>query len=146
MIISAVRDHTISVGHRVANHESKCASLHGHNLMVRTTLNAAELDGVGRVLDFGLMKAVLVTWMEETWDHRFLVWANDPIRKRFEDSMLPGIIYVPFNPTAENIAQHLLTLVFPQLLTKAGYGHVKVSSVAIWETPKCMAEARLAAP
>ena len=49
----AKRYHDISCGHRVFQHESKCAHLHGHNYRVHFTCEAEELDNIGRVIEIG---------------------------------------------------------------------------------------------
>ena len=46
-MIVATRYHDISCGHRVANHESKCAHLHGHNYRITFECAAEELDNIG---------------------------------------------------------------------------------------------------
>jgi 6-pyruvoyltetrahydropterin/6-carboxytetrahydropterin synthase len=40
-----------SAGHRVMNHESKCATVHGHNYYVSIQAEASVLDDIGRVVD-----------------------------------------------------------------------------------------------
>ena len=74
----AKRYHDISCGHRVFQHESKCAHLHGHNYRVHFTCEAEELDNIGRVIDFSDMKSRLCMWLEDNWDHKTLIWENDP--------------------------------------------------------------------
>lgn len=79
-MIVATRYHDISCGHRVANHESKCAHLHGHNYRITFECAAEELDNIGRVLDFSVIKSTLCEWLEANWDHHFLIWSEDPIK------------------------------------------------------------------
>ena len=55
-MISICRYHDISVGHRICGHESHCARLHGHNYRIHFTCTADELDALGRVLDFQVVK------------------------------------------------------------------------------------------
>jgi len=139
-MITATREHTISCGHRVSGHESKCAALHGHNYTIHITLVATSgLDKLGRVLDFSVMKSLFVDWLEENYDHKFLVWEKDPLFKAL--STFPGVVAVPYNPTAEEIAQHLLETVFPRLLRGGGHSHLHVKRVLVYETPKCSATA-----
>lgn len=45
-------------------------------------------------------------------------------------------MFVPFNPTAENMAQHLVEVIGPQQLAGTG---VTLVSVRIEETAKCSA-------
>lgn len=143
--IYARRYHDISCGHRVVGHESKCRFLHGHNYRIHFTICADEgLDALGRVIDFGVIKSILCEWLEEEWDHKFLMWEEDPILDTFLEpfDIRPdviddlGIHPVPFNPTAENMAIYLLETIGPLVLP----GNVRLVRVVIDETRKCSAE------
>lgn len=138
--ITARRYHDISCGHRVHNHESKCAHLHGHNYRIHFEIEALKLDALGRVLDFSVIKEKLCMWLEEYWDHRFLVWTQDPLHSYLLDIDREGVVVVPFNPTAENMAEHLLNIIGPEQL--AGTGATLIS-VVIEETRKCSVSASL---
>lgn len=140
--IQATREHTISCGHRVQGHESKCANFHGHNYTIHITIEGV-LDDVGRVLDFAVMKSLFVAWLEQAWDHKFLLWEHDQYANAGLQDTLPGFVLVPFNPTAENMAEFLLTTQFPRILDLAGVLGVRVTKVLIYETPKCSASASL---
>lgn len=131
----AKRYHDISCGHRVFQHESKCAHLHGHNYRVHFTCEAEELDNIGRVIDFSDMKSRLCMWLEDHWDHKTLIWENDPWAKVLPE-IDPTIVIVPFNPTAENIAQHLVEVIGPQQLAGTG---IKLIHCDVEETRKCSA-------
>lgn len=131
----AKRYHDISCGHRVFQHESKCAHLHGHNYRVHFTCEAEKLDSIGRVIDFSDMKSRLCMWLEDNWDHKTLIWENDPWAKVLPE-IDPTIVIVPFNPTAENIAQHLVEVIGPQQLAGTG---IKLIHCDVEETRKCSA-------
>ena len=131
----AKRYHDISCGHRVFQHESKCAHLHGHNYRVHFTCEAESLDNIGRVIDFSDMKSRLCMWLEDHWDHKTLIWGNDPWAKVLPE-IDPTIVIVPFNPTAENIAQHLVEVIGPQQLAGTG---IKLVHCDVEETRKCSA-------
>lgn len=150
---TATRYHDISCGHRVVGHESKCSNLHGHNYRIFFTCAARELDQIGRVVDFGIIKQLLCTYLEETWDHKLLLWEQDPMLKLL--SALPAntmqeiesaaiiqgsIVEVPFNPTAENMAQWLLDK-GNRILHLKGFKDIYVIAVAVQETRKCTATA-----
>lgn len=146
--ITAERYHDISTGHRVVGHENKCRHLHGHNYRIHFVCEADQLDSVGRVIDFGVIKEKLCMWVENYWDHKFLAWEQDSvIREHYDvlgsdpDGRPSGffgesIVFVPFNPTAENMAQHLVEVIGPQQLAGTG---VTLVSVRIEETAKCSA-------
>ncbi len=132
----AKRYHDFCAGHRVHGHESKCAHLHGHNYRVHFDVQGS-LDALGRVMDFSVIKDRLCQWLEHNWDHRFLVWEKDPIAAYLWDIDKTGVIRVPFNPTAENMAEYLVTTVGPMQLQDTGCVLV---SVEISETRKCSAQ------
>ncbi len=159
--VTIERYHDISCGHRVAGHESKCAHLHGHNYRIHFTCRAARLDSVGRVLDFSAVKSRLCMWLEDKWDHKFLAWSEDKFMRLIERVPLgmgadtkqeidlaqetaamlsASVVWVPFNPTAENMAEYLLRVIAPIQLRDTGVTCVRVM---IWETRKCAAGADL---
>lgn len=149
---TAERYHDISTGHRVVGHENKCRHLHGHNYRIHFVCEATELDTVGRVIDFGVIKEKLCMWVENHWDHKFLAWESDPVMQKViassahlaevympkeeKDMLTESVVFVPFNPTAENMAQHLVEVIGPRQLAGTG---VTLVSVRIEETAKCSA-------
>ena len=134
MITTAQRYHDISCGHRVVGHEGKCRFLHGHNYRVHFYCKAAGgLDNIGRVIDFSVIKARLCMWLEDRWDHRMLLWEDDPHCCELQ-SIDSSVVVLPFNPTAENLAAYLLNTVGPAQLDGTGVDLVRVD---IEETRKC---------
>ena len=110
-MITAERYHDISMGHRVVGHENKCRHLHGHNYRIHFVCEADQLDALGRVIDFGLINDRLCQWLEEHWDHRLMIWQEDPLLPELQRIASEDLCIVPFNPTAEQIAQHLVHVV-----------------------------------
>lgn len=131
----AERYHDISCGHRVYGHENKCGHLHGHNYRVHFRVEA-PLDSVGRVLDFSAIKDRLCAWLEVNWDHKTLIWEEDPMLEPLQEVDRFGIYAVPFNPTAENMARYLVEQIGPRQLAGTG---VELVSVRVEETRKCSA-------
>lgn len=132
--IIAERYHDISCGHRVVGHESKCKLLHGHNYRFHFAIEAPSLDAVGRVMDFGVIKSTICEWLENNFDHKFLIWANDPFLTALNQLSPESLVIVPFNPTAENIGEYIVTVVAPPLLEPYD---CKLVSCKIEETRKC---------
>lgn len=132
------REHSISCGHTVTGHESKCAHLHGHNYKIAITVTAPNLDSVGRVIDFSVLKTLLCGWLETYWDHKFLIHDEDPRARRLKAIDPEGVVLTDFNPTAENMAAYLVWR-FQTLLRMEGHVDIEVRSVRIEETDKCSA-------
>ena len=76
-------------------------------------------------------------WLEDNWDHKFLVWQEDPWG--VDLAIMDGtVVKLPFNPTAEKMADHLLRFVAPVQLVGTG---VRCTMVRVEETRKCSAAA-----
>ncbi|MEN9361485.1 MAG: hypothetical protein RL095_3020 [Verrucomicrobiota bacterium] len=138
MKLRAERFHDICAGHRVCGHEGKCRHLHGHNYRIHFICEG-DLDPLGRVIDFSVIKEHLCDWLEEEWDHRFLLWEEDPLLPALRE-IEPSLVALPFNPSAENLAAHLLQVVGPQRLAGTG---VLLREVLVEETRRCQARASL---
>jgi 6-pyruvoyltetrahydropterin/6-carboxytetrahydropterin synthase len=98
----------------------QCGRLHGHNYVVRVTLESDVLDGHGFVVDYGDLKP-FGAWLDAMCDHRHL---ND---------VFDG------QPSAERMARQMADVLL--LLVPAVPDHVRVT-VAVSETPKTWAEYR----
>lgn len=124
------------------NHESKCANPHGHNYVAYFTAEG-DLDEIGRVIDFSVLKEKLGGWIDKHWDHTFIVYECDFKLRAVLDSVdgtNKEVFVADFNPTAENMAEYLLREVGPMALAGTG---VKLTKVVLWETENCYAEAEL---
>lgn len=126
----------------------------GYNLVVN---DRTKLDDVGRVIDFSVVKSTLCQWLEDNWDHKFLHWENDALIKALTlvkeeyivdhhddvgraayksdmNDLANSLVQLPFNPTAENLAQYMVDVIGPRLLDEHGVELVKCT---IEETSKC---------
>ena len=149
--VSITRKLRFEAGHRIARHESKCKHLHGHSyvayVVVEPTADCLKesqhgLDDLGRVLDFGILKQRLQVWLDDNMDHTFLLDAADTEARKaleFFNSLQSGdskqkFYFMPYPPTAENIARHLAQDIFPMLVPE-----VNVVRVTVQETENCNA-------
>ncbi|RJX16644.1 MAG: 6-carboxytetrahydropterin synthase QueD [Ammonifex sp.] len=108
---------SFSAAHCLEKHPSPCGRLHGHNWTVAVTVTGDELNTMGMVVDFAVLKQALREAVA-VFDHRYL-------------NELP-----PFcdgaQPTAENIARHIWGAVAEKL---AAYASVTVKEIKIAESP-----------
>lgn len=132
--------------HRVLMHESKCKFLHGHRAVLEVKIQTPELDSLGRVIDFGIIKDILGSWIDDKLDHNCLLNADDPLLRIAKEECF-GFIpvfgrYDPWvmhcNPTAENIAKELMPI-FQKLITEK-YADAQVVHIRLYETPNCWAD------
>jgi len=102
--------------HFIGGYNGKCSRLHGHNWTVETVVRGEELDALGMLIDFKIIKAELNKVLED-FDHRFL---NE--LETFAEE----------NPTAENLARKI----FRQLATNEIFsGSTKLYAVKVFESP-----------
>jgi 6-pyruvoyltetrahydropterin/6-carboxytetrahydropterin synthase len=128
-------------GHRLFQHGGKCEHFHGHNYVADFFIRGSVQDSVGRVMDFADLKAKCKGWLDEHWDHSFLVSDQDANAIAALKMVQPFRLFVmPYNPTAENMAKYLLEEVCPTILLGTGS---EASRVRIWETEESYAEASI---
>lgn len=138
--VSCTRRIEFDAAHRVMQHESKCRHLHGHRYVIEAAFQAdAGLDALGRVIDFGIIKQLLGSWVDEFWDHNTILHeADKPLGDVIASQTAQTVYYMTCNPTAENMAAYLLDVVCPTLFTGTG---VVCKAIRLHETPNCYADA-----
>lgn len=141
MEILAVRQIGFDAGHRVVGHESKCGTFHGHRYTAEIYCKANALDSIGRIIDFSVIKEKIGGWIDEHWDHTMIVSSEDPdLKKILSLGGFKRPFVCTFNPTAENMAEHLLKKICPILLAGTG---VVVPKIRLHETPNCFVDVTL---
>jgi len=120
-------------GHRLLNYDGKCRHLHGHNGRAVITLEAAQLDSLGMVVDFTRIKRIVSAWINDTLDHKMILNKDDPALPSLRQQGEP-VFVLDVNPTAENIAKVIYDYTAAQ-----GF---PVVEVLLWETDDSFATYR----
>lgn len=122
-------------GHRLLKYKGKCESPHGHTFRAEIMLSSEKLDKMGFVADFVELRDRIGKWVDEHWDHAFLINDQDQELLSVFNSLTEKKIFVFHNenPTAEVMAKYLYDNVHRL------YGDL-VSKVRIWESPNQYAE------
>jgi 6-pyruvoyltetrahydropterin/6-carboxytetrahydropterin synthase len=135
MSITVMRKVSFCAGHRLLNHENKCANVHGHNYIVEFYVTGNEVDEIGRVVDFAVINRLFKGWIDENWDHGFLLWDQDEEAVKALRMIRPNRIFLlPYNPTAENMARFLIEVVAPPLIASIRGYDLRMTKVVVWET------------
>jgi len=126
----------IDMGHRVTNHKSKCASLHGHRYKIEVGVDDQVIQtpgssDEGMVMDFGDLKEVMMDVLDKNFDHGMVLWSKDPFVPAIEADLKTKYHLVAFIPTAENLAQYWFNLLKPRLEER----NIKIKHIKVWETP-----------
>ena len=122
-------------GHRLFKYMGKCEVPHGHTFKVEVMVSSDKLDQMGFIVDFVELRDRIGKWIDENWDHAFLVNDQDEELCRALNVLNNKKVFTfrNENPTAEVIARHLFEYVYEL------YGDL-VSRVRIWESPNQYAE------
>ena len=164
------KDFNFCYGHRVYTQElnteysldsaCKCRHLHGHEGLIRISLQAKHLQN-GMVTDFKHLNW-FKQWLDSELDHKFIMGLDDPLLfheapltsditlsrheaghytlnpSAYYDLETPlrekyeGMVFTKFVPTSENLAKWL----FEYVQQKMSKINVDILSVQFYETPK----------
>lgn len=94
--------------HRQWRAESHCRYVHGYSREFYFEFAAHELTPEGWVVDFGGLKE-LKKWLDDIFDHTFLVAQDDPELETFKDLDKKGVIQLRVlpNPGMEGTAEYV---------------------------------------
>lgn len=112
---------------------SHCRLLHGYALSFSFVFFAEYLDKHGWIMDFGGLKSVKA-WLQENFDHKILLAADDPERALFQAMADNGLCTLTIFPHigceafAYYVWQHC-----DALLRRETNGRVRVETVAVRE-------------
>lgn len=130
------------MGHRLPNHHGKCFNLHGHRYEAEVVVEGIIRGGhkapdEGMVVDFTDLKGKVKAITQGLWDHKTMIFEDDPYRAELEK--LPGVIIVPIVPTAENIARRLYQKMNSDMMPLAQHSY-RIVKVIVRETANSWAE------
>jgi len=132
----------IDMAHRVPFHASKCRNLHGHRYKIEVWVDDKLIEEHGNaaqwmVIDFSDLKEVMMTEIDERYDHGAVFYEWDIYREKLmemmdlDDQRKDKLHFVSFIPTAENLCKMWFELIEWPLKERG----VKIKHVKVWETP-----------
>ena len=121
-------------GHRQYNYKGRCESPHGHTFRAEVMVRSEKLNALSFVVDFVEMKDKLGRWVEDNWDHAFLVNEEDKEMVAALNSLHDKrVFFFKSNPSSEAMAKYLFDI------ARTILGDI-VSAARIWESPSQYAE------
>ena len=122
------------IAHRLTSAYSKrCLGLHGHSYIFEIFIKNNKLDKNEMIIDFGKLKAKVNNFMD-AFDHSLLINKKDIFLVKNAKKLNKRYIVVNYNPTAEQISQHIFNYITDLKLkickvivheTKTGYAVCK---------------------
>ncbi len=139
-MVECTRRIEFDAAHRVVGHKNKCKYLHGHRYILEITATTSKLDEIGMVADFALLKTIMKEWIDNNFDHNVILNISDKnLGEYIAKCTGQSVYYLDSNPTAENIALHLLEDVIPLLFAQSLF---QILRIKLYETPNCYVEVR----
>lgn len=154
----------IDAAHRATFDGSKCSNLHGHRYHVIVACVGPMIEEgpqQGMVMDFGILKKLMMEEIDAPCDHATLLWIDDPSAQGFvnDPALLEGTIrpqvkscgFYRLNtkltgalylmdciPTAEGLAAHWYARLKPRI-EAITTGKPQLKEVRVFESANCMA-------
>ena len=129
------REIQLDYGHTIPNHYGFCNQIHGHRARVIATIKG-EISknkgdsSEGMVLDFKILKQLMMEYIHDVLDHGFAVWKNDEEDLKFITKRNKRFIITDEPPTAEYLAKWA----FIQIVDKLP-GNIILERIEWQETP-----------
>lgn len=131
------------MAHRLVNdYPGKCKYLHGHRYKLEITITAETYNAYGMVIDFGDIKTLFKTWIDENLDHGMIVSESDQEMVGFLCSTGQKYYVVDFNTTAEEMVRYFAHKFEVMLRDSESFvaRGVSISRLRLFETPTSYAE------
>jgi 6-pyruvoyltetrahydropterin/6-carboxytetrahydropterin synthase len=119
---------------------SKCYNPHGHEYVLEVSVEGPlqeEGNESGMVMHFGTLKELMMNYVHDRLDHRFMLQNTDPrcmnMIKTFEGSQ--GLVLSSFVPTAEKLAEWI-----HNILAGAIISPYSIKRIMLKETSNCWVE------
>lgn len=151
--------HNIEVAHRLFELPGKCEQIHGHSMWVTMELSGKVNDkGILGGIEYGDLKNIFRTHLDEEYDHRLLLNVADPFAHPIypveidndnapwvdnsKQIFLPGLQSTLGDPTTENISFWIANAMQVKLANHDMVGLFEMK-VTVWETSVNMALTRI---
>jgi 6-pyruvoyltetrahydropterin/6-carboxytetrahydropterin synthase len=105
-----------SSAHRLRNYKGKCENLHGHNWKVSVTVRGQNLDNIGLLIDFHIVKEKL----------------KEVIGVLDHTDLNSIAFFKKINPTSENICFYI----YRKMKSTLKKYSVEIKRVDVWESDK----------
>lgn len=108
-----------AAAHNLLNYQGACEALHGHNWKVEVTVRGSKMDEAGMVIDFGELKKMTRSIVDDELDHTYL-------------NEFPA--FEGRSPSSERIAKYI----FDRLAEMLQDRPVTVRKVVAWESDNAL--------
>jgi 6-pyruvoyltetrahydropterin/6-carboxytetrahydropterin synthase len=114
----------------IAPYEGKCSHPHGEAYTLIVIVGNKLLDKNGMVVDFGVLKKEIREWVDENLDHTYIYQIGDEVGDYLKGKGF-RTYGLNFNPTAENLAKYMYSIIGS--ITKERFDYMRVGVIESFE-------------
>lgn len=134
-IIRLTKEFSFEMAHILEGYDGPCKNVHGHSYKLAVTVIGEPISNprdpkYGMVMDFGKLKAIVNKQVIQQFDHVLLVNRSSSILKLKENLVIGKIVAVDFQPTCENMLEHIANLIQAELPKEVKLHHLKLHETA----------------
>ena len=134
-IIRLTKEFSFEMAHILDGYDGPCKNVHGHSYKLAVTVIGQPITDpknpkFGMVMDFGQLKAIVNKQVINQFDHVLLVSSHSAILKQKDNLGLGKIVAVNFQPTCENLLEHIANLIQKELPQEVKLHHIKLHETA----------------
>ena len=138
--IRLTKEFNFEMAHVLEGYDGPCRNVHGHSYRLGITVIGIPIDDMNSpkyvmVMDFGELKAIVKNKVIDRFDHVLLVRTDSQLAEESSRLCLGKIELVDYQPTCENILNHIVHIISKELPP-----NVKLMSVRLHETASSYAE------
>jgi 6-pyruvoyltetrahydropterin/6-carboxytetrahydropterin synthase len=140
-VIRVTKEFNFEMAHALMNYDGPCRNIHGHSYKLFVTVigvpsKLATDPKLGMVIDFTDLKQLITQNIIEVFDHAFVLSDQSvSTYNEYKHEMFSKTIYVPYQPTCENLIIDFADIIAPLLPPQA-----KLFSLKLYETATSYAE------
>lgn len=130
--------------HRIMDHPSKCAAIHGHTYLYEIQIDTTVGD-IGYGIDFADVKTILQYYIDGYLDHGAILNPADVDIIQLCESMKSKHYIMKtlrssqnyMNPSAENISREMYYVLHILFKRQNIIGYNGINNIRLYETPNC---------
>lgn len=138
--IRLTKEFTFEMAHALEGYDGPCKNIHGHSYKLEVTVigkpcTDSSASDYGMVLDFGKLKKIVNEVVIHRFDHVLLIPKQSALYQKIDELPLGKTLAVDFQPTCENMLNHIAPLITERLPE-----HVRLFRLKLHETATSYAE------
>ncbi len=138
--VRITKEFNFEMAHALYGYDGPCKNIHGHSYSLSVTVLGSPINDSsnpknGMVMDFSDLKKIVKGNIIDRFDHALVLNQNSPHHEFSGKELFENIVFMPFQPTCEN-----MLLYFVEQVKKELQEPLQLFSMRLRETKSSYAE------